>query len=292
MTAPVAITFVDAKMLDIALGQKDNFNSFGIRHEIIRIDDVRAYTTNLWLDLIDLTIDAIHKHGKVMRLDAEVRIHRPLPQHWLDNGNVLFEPYPLIKEPFYTAINTGQIIFDESGLEFLRILKECMLSMIPPDDDTTLTSMGEGYHVEDELPSCFAIRLSKIKYVKERLKFERRLPLACAANRGTWLDEGTVLTHPAMHNWSWVGGGKFHRFDSIRDDVFLCHYDGDIIKGEFLIKMMKSGDGPMWAKITKEISRGIYEDGGWIFNPKDCTLAPKEFWPQYPKKLVGMIRFS
>lgn len=292
MTLPVAVTFVDSKMLDIALAQAENFKSFGIKHDIIRIDHVTAYDTNLWLNLIDLTIDAIKTHGKIMRLDAEVRIHRPFPQHWIENSNVLFEPYPLIKEPLYTAINTGQIILDETGLEFLRILKECMLSMIPPDDDTNMPWLGEGFHVEDELPSCFAIRLSKINYVKERLKYERRLPMVCAANRGTWLDEGTVLTHPAMHNWAWVGGGKFHRFDTIMDDVFLCHYEGDISRGVLLVKLMHAGDGRMWTKITKQVGKGIYEDGGWIFNPSDGTMAPKEFWPSFPKKLSGMIRFN
>jgi hypothetical protein len=274
------ITFVDSKMLDIALEQADNVRSFGLAHEIIRIDEVVEYSTQLWLDLIGLTLEAINRHDKVMRLDAEVRMHRSLPDDWLDNDNVLFEPYPMIKDPFYIAINTGQMILGRSGKHFLEILIECMLGMIPPDGDTRLPASGEMHQIEDELPSSIAIRLSKIKFAKERLCYDRRLSANCSANRGSWLEESTVLTHPAVHNWDWPGAGLSKVEGKLGHRNFINHFapHWPVDKVEYLTKLLllRNSNHNQWSKFAELTGQDEWQSQGWTFIPKQGLVRPND----------------
>ena len=277
MKKPVAITFADKKMLYLAEQQKENFNSFGIEHIIYSLDDVELYDTALWLKLIDLTVDAINKYDKILRLDAEVRIHKNLSEEWLQSENVLFQPLPVVKKPFYVAINTGQIILSKSGLKFLHILKECMLSMIPPDNDTSLPHSGNGNYVEDEWPSCMAIRLSKIKFKQEYLCYDRRLNANCSANRGLWVESNTILTHPGIHNWELIGAGQFWKFDELNYGVFINHFNvtRPINEVEFIAKLIlnRNSNNNIWNKIAYKIDDNHYKINDWIFNPKEGLVA-------------------
>jgi hypothetical protein len=265
-------------MMDLALEQADNVKSFGLSHEIIRIDEVVNYSTQLWLDLTRLTMQAIKDHGKVMRLDAEVRLHKALPQSWIDNENVLFEPYPSIKEPLYIAINTGQMILGRSGIDFLEILIECMLGMIPPDGDTSLPVTGEAHQIEDELPSGIAIRLSKLNHIKEKLCYDRKLSFSCAANRGLWIGSDTILTHPALHNWDWPGAGLASKDDLywIRD--FINHFapNKDLKEIDFIIKLLldKNDKINLWRAFATRINDEEWLCNDWSFIPKLSKIKP------------------
>ena len=275
---PTIITFVDDKMMPLAEEQAINFNHYGFNHQTMRLGPDVSYGTDLWIDLLDRTKEAIITHGKIMRLDAEVRMHRPLPDSWLAADNVLFEPYPIVKHPWYIAINTGHMILSESSIPFLDILKECILACIPPDGDTGLPASGHGHQIEDEWPSAIALRLSKINYVKERLCHDRRLGAGCAVNRGLWLEPQTVLTHPAIHNWSWYGAGLHLKANEITETMFVNHFapQADLKKvimiAELLIR--QNGNANLWRSIGREISGGIYECDGWIFSPSEGKTAP------------------
>lgn len=277
MTLPVAITFADPKMKNIAEEQTKNFNSFGIEHVIYDLENVELYDTALWLKLVDLTVDAIKKYGKVLRLDAEVRIHKPLPNDWLTNENVLFQSLPITKYPFYIAINTGQMILSESSLNFWHILKECMLSMIPPDNDTSLPHSGDGHFIEDEWPSCMAIRLSKIKFKQEYLCYDRRLNANCAANRGLWVESNTILTHPGIHNWEMIGAGQYWKFEELNHQIFINHFapTKPIKEVEFIAKLMldRNSNENIWNKIAIKLDDNLYKIENWIFNPKKGLVA-------------------
>lgn len=287
---PVVVTFVDEKMMSIAAEQSENINQFGLKHEIISIPEVKEYDTALWLHLVDLTIDAINKHGKIMRLDAEVRIHKPLPQNWLDNDNVFFQSYPLVKKPYFIALNTGQIILGKSGLEFCRTLKECMLALIPPDGNTYLEGRGE--HIEDEVPSAIAIRLSRVNYVQEYLKMDRMNDKPCAANRGTWVEDSTILTHPSIHNWEYAGSG-LQPVDQVTNmTVVLNHFSGDARLAMLIINlMMERNDGLIWKKLAEDMGNGWFRAGGWYFEPRSGMCAPEQYWPNSLRRLDHLSKY-
>lgn len=273
---PVAVTFVDDKMLAIAKDQAKNFNDFGIEHEIVRIPET-TYSTKLWMDITNLTIAAIKRHKKIISLDAEIRIHKPLPNTWIENDNVLFQPWPYVKDPFYLAVNAGQMVLGESGIEFLEVIKKCMTAMVAPDGDTRVTT-GENHVVERETPSGIAIALSGIKYHSERLSYDRRLAANSTANRGLWLEENTVLTHPALHNWNWLGAGLSKFEDQITLNVFVNHFAPlwELKRVVLLAKLLASQNVNynLWESFATHQSGGIWEAEGWQFSPIEGKCAP------------------
>ena len=284
---PTAITFADDKMQHLAKDQAENFQSFGVQHEIIHLSNVENYGTSLWLQFLDLTAAGIRKHGKIFRVDSEVRLHQSLPSSWIEHENVLFEHWPLIKDPWYCPINTGHMILSNSGLGFVETLKECMLAMIPPDGDTLMPGSGEGHYIDDEWPSAIAIRLSKIQYLREQLKQDRRDAQQCAASRGTWVESSTILTHPAIHNWNWIGGGPNSKFSEISSTFFINHFDGDLKLAMFIEKLMlaKNDTHAIWKKISDPLEDGLFSSNGWIFDPRRGLCAPIEHWDNFKKSM-------
>lgn len=276
---PTAVTFVDDKMLPLAQEQADNFRSFGVPHEIVHLTDIKDYGTDLWLKLLDLTIEKIKQHGKILRLDAEIRIHKDLPSSWLEADNVLFQPWPLQKDPIYVALNTGHMVLSLSGIGFLETLKECILAMIPPDMDTSMPARGESHHIEDEWPSAIAIRLSKIQYLQEQLCHDRRLNANCAVSRGTWIEPNTVLTHPSIHNWDWPGAGLNLVMAEVQHTVFLNHFGPtwEIKKVDLIAKLLKlrNSNENLWKGLGAiEIDKDEYVLEGWQFKPAEGLVKP------------------
>lgn len=287
---PTAVTFVDDKMLHLAQEQSENFAKFGVPHEIIHLPNIKDYGTNLWLDLLDLTIEKIRQHKKILRVDAEIRMHQALPQTWLDADNVLFQPWPLVKYPVYVAINTGHMVLSSSGIKFLQTLKECMLAMIPPDMDTRMPASGEGHHIEDEWPSAIAIRLSGIEYLQEQLCHDRRLNANCAVNRGTWVEPNTVLTHPSIHNWDWIGAGLNTKMAEVEHQTFTNHFgpDWELKKVDLVAKLLnlKNSNINLWQGLgAEQINDQEIRIEDWLFNPSQGLVKPAS--AKLYKELVG-----
>lgn len=275
---PTVVTYVDAKMMDLAKEQAKNVTQFGLKHEIIEIPAVDEYDTNLWLRFVDLTMDAVKRHGKAMRLDAEVRLHKPLPQRWLDCDNVFFQPWPLIKYPVYHAMNTGHMIVGQSGLSFLKILRECMIASIPPDGDTKQPIAGHAAHIEEEFCSAIALKLSNVPYIHERLCYDRRLHANCAANRGLWLEENTILTHPTLHNWDWQGSGFDVIPGKIDPRVLINHItqDVDARSLDMLLKIMmdRIHNANFLKHILNQVNETEWQGFGWTFIPSQGLCKP------------------
>jgi hypothetical protein len=185
---PTAITFADSKFTLLAQKQKDNFRAFGVKHVTIPIVD-QTYGIDLWLHLLDLTIDAINTHGKIFRVDSEIRLLKELPAKW-NNGNVLFH----IDRPT-NVINTGHMILDKSAIPFLNTVKEMTVAMIPPN------YTGEKLLFDDEDVTYEAIQKTKIKYVSEIIDYTRSDTSEAACARGNWSTDDTVFVHPFIHNW-------------------------------------------------------------------------------------------
>ena len=278
---PTVITIVDDKMLSYAEEQAENVRSFGLDHTIIRMPDVESYSPELWVHMWDLTMDAIHAYGKIMRLDAEVRLHKSLPVEWIENDNVFFRPYPITKKP-YIIINTGQIILGKSSLEFCQMHKECMLAMVPPGS----TLKDNDFHFDEEYIATFSIRLSRVNYFQENLKMDRSFPMQCSVNRGTWIEESTIMTHPGIHNWSYINGGMYPLDNIVHPSIIINHFDGKLEIGMLLVKLMlEKKTGLIWNKLAKHVQDDWYYAGGWYFNPSEGLCSPKDYWPKFSRRI-------
>ena len=185
---PIAITFADSKFTALAQKQQDNFRNFGLKHITIPIED-QTYGIDLWLKLLDLTVDAINTYGKIFRVDAEIRLLKEIPNKWT-KGNVLFH----VNNPA-NEINTGHMILDKSAIPFLTTVKELTLAMIPPDYN------GDKLAFDDEDSTYEAIQKSKLSYVSEIIDYNRSDTSEAAVTRGSWSTDDTVFIHPFIHNW-------------------------------------------------------------------------------------------
>lgn len=268
---PVGITFVDDKFLPIAEEQQRNFNAFGLDHKIIKINS-NSYDINLWMELINETIKAVRTYGKIFKVDAEVRIEKEIPGCWLKANNVLFFIEPIIANPYYIALNTGQIILDESSLLFLDYQKILTESLIPPGHTGKL-----GF--DDEDMTAPAIKLSKIQYLKEVIDYDRNDLSIARATRGSWKTPNTILTHPFIHNWNVlehnIGARKLFRNHFRPDDI--THLTDAVLLG--LDKQVTSEI--FWHSIGfEEHDLQSFKNGDWYVNP-----LRKSFWhTNYPEE--------
>lgn len=265
---PIGITFVDDKFLPVAQEQQRNFNSFGLEHHIIKINS-NSYGIELWTELIDATIDAVRKYGKILKVDAEVRIEKELPKCWLKANNVFFFIEPVITKPYYIALNTGQIILDDSSLCFLHYQKILTESLIPPNYTGQL-------YFDDEDMTAPAIKLSRVQYIKEIIDYERSDSSKARATRGYWKNDNTVLTHPFFHNWNttnhFIPAKMFFRnhftpFESVQKvDAALLGLEKGVLANSY------------WQSIGfEQISNTTWTKDGWYVEPEIRSYWHKEF---------------
>ena len=256
---PVAITFADSKFTLLAQEQKDNFHKFGLEHITIPIED-QTYGIELWIKLLDLTVEAIKTHGKIFRVDAEIRLLQDFPSYWT-KGNVLFH----IDEE-QNIINTGHMILDHSALLFLSKLKEKTIAMIPKD------YAGERLPFDDEDASYDAIVESNISYLPEIIDYERNDLSTAAVTRGNWSTKYTIFTHPYIHNWNVtnhnIGSKKLFR-DHFRPTDSAIKVDAAIMGLE-----KKVTSELFWKKLDFEvIGDKRFRYGDWIVNPSKSSYS-------------------
>ena len=192
-----AIAFADSKFKDMAKIQTHNFAEFGVEHIIIDIPD-QTYGINLWIYLLDKTIECINEYGKIFRVDSEIRLLKKLPRSWYDHKNVLFFIEPIITVPWFTPINTGHMILSDDAIPFLTLLKEMTIACIPPGYD------GYKLNFDDEDMAAPALHLSKLRYHREVIDYSRNDESTAACTRGDWFTDYTIFTHGFMHNWETV----------------------------------------------------------------------------------------
>lgn len=265
---PIGITFADDKFLPIAEEQQRNFNKFGLEHHIIKINS-SSYDINLWMELIDATIDAVKKYDKILKVDAEVRIEKELPGCWLKADNVFFFIEPVIAKPYYVPLNTGQIILSNSSLQFLHYQKILTESLIPPNYTGHL-------NFDDEDMTAPAIKLSNVEYLKEIIDYERSDNSRAKATRGYWKNSNTVFTHPFFHNWNVA-------HHNIPSHLFFrnhfCPTDPVQLVDAALLGMEKKTMSPsFWQSIGfDKASDTTWSKDGWYVKPDIHSYWHEEF---------------
>ena len=260
-----AIAFADSKFMDIAKIQTQNFAEFGVEHIIVNIPD-QTYGIDLWIYLLDKTIDCIHEHGKIFRVDSEIRLLKPLPESWYMKSNVLFFIEPIITIPWFTPINTGHMILSQDAIPFLSLLKELTLACIPPGYD------GYKLNFDDEDMVAPALRLSKLDYHREVIDYYRNDASTAACTRGDWFTEHTIFTHGFMHNWN-TGTHNIFAYDFLRNNfapgVSSKNVDA-IIFGLSKRIIAKS----FWTKLGFDED---YQQKGWFIEPNRGAFWHRDY---------------
>lgn len=266
-----AITFVDSKFESIALAQRDNFQKFGLDHEIKPMPE-QSYGIYLWMNLLDATIDAIKQHGRIFRVDSEIRLLKPIPSSWQHGNAVLFFIDPIITQPCYTAINTGHMILDESSIPFLQSLKFLTECIIPPDYD------GSKLGFDDENLSNAAIKLSKLEYQRERIDYDRSDTSTASCSRGDWYTEHTIFTHNFLHNWNTIDY-QMNEWAFFRNH-FMPYASVKVVDAAILGLKKKISNKHYWASLGLDIKDGSCVIDKWTLLPGEGSFMHYD----YPSK--------
>jgi hypothetical protein len=265
---PVAITFVDEKFKLLAAEQKTNFNKFNIEHVTIPIKNQR-YNIFLWIDLLDETISAIKKYGKIFRVDSEIQLLQEIPIEWEINENTLFFIEPIVRTPWYIAINTGHMILSESAIPFLECLKTMSLSLIPPNYE------NEKLGFDDEDLTAPALAVTKMPYHREVIEYNRHDESTARCTRGYWYTKHTVITHPFIHNWNTPN----HVLSDLM--MFRNHFMPNAsvkqVDAVLLGMRSKTNSENYWKKFEFEKCDTYWKKDQWLINPFNSSFSHTDY---------------
>jgi hypothetical protein len=282
-----------------AEGLRQNLYSFGIDLVINKQPVAKA------TDLVSLQ-DQYHRRDaafvdfasrerrRVLYLDAEVRMHKSLPQHWMDDITVAFYFYGrkitskgVDGIDYEFAINTGQGIWNKDGKHaYEKTIIQALehLDKLGFYDEEAFIASNLGPHIREEL--CM----------------ERRYDYGCAATRGFWITENTVFTHPYLHNINhYYKGINSLEMTFITEEFFLAHFSPtDLPLADKVMNLLQEGKNDSWTtenlplegltfslntqppkflpKHLKKSNAPCYMILDWIFCPNLMLTAPISEW--------------
>ena len=282
-----------------AYSLSENLKNFGLELIIGKMACARA-TYSTYSDAYALKNKtffdfASQEKNRILFLDAEVRMHRHLPQQWLDDHrSVLFEKkrfrkyiqqYERNNTIIYqdaTSINTGQGIWNKAGIDAYKKGAEWARAQ----DITDFV----GFHC----PEPWITRFIN-DYIPAVLSFDREHIPDGEATRGVWVSGSTIFTHPDIHQT-----GQYAKLGKTR---FLNHYQCDLANGLKICEKLKNGSSwdpadikldllknygyvfPLNQRPPENLSPSIkrrnflcYSSGGWIFCPRIGLLSPCDIW--------------
>ena len=225
---------------------------------------------------------------RILYLDAEVRLLRPLPAAWMDDVSVVF--YHHGREMFSNNrrcfINTGQGIWNKDGQGWYKLAADRAAAEI--------SSMG--YYEEEAFLHEYLG-----DHIKARLCMDRRSDDGCEATRGFWKTKDTVINHPYLQNISYYFRDENKLgIPAITEEFFVAHFSPhDINTADMIWQRMITGDARTWksdglpidevvtlgkdypGNLTKRSSLDpliCYSSLGWKFCPALKLLSPIDQW--------------
>lgn len=143
----IACTWVTDGYLDLALEQTENLARFNIEHVIIR-DPIsqQDHDTPTFINKhpfivtkdraqCDFLRSLPARYSRVLFLDAEIRLHQPIPDHW--NRTVLWHNNPVWlsgRSRYMKRINVGQMIWHREDENLFRDSISFALNELPGYD--------------------------------------------------------------------------------------------------------------------------------------------------------------
>ena len=309
MTGLIAFTLAteDDFWQSQAYSLRENLKKFGLELIIGKMGatavDVSSYN-DAWSIKDNVFFDfASQEKNRILFLDAEVRMHRHLPQQWLDDHrSVLFEVNPVrvdgygfnrrsrIKLLFPNSINTVQGIWDKAGIDAYKKGVEYARSEDIVDD--------LGFHYPEPWIKQFID-----DYIPAVLSFDRVQFPDAEATRGVWVTGSTIFTHPMLHR---IEIFRRSNNNKIGKNKFLNHYQYDLANGLKICDKLKTASSwdpvdikldllenygyvfPLNQRPPENLSPSIkrrnffcYSSGGWIFCPRIGLLSPCDLWDKF-----------
>jgi len=311
MTGLIAFTLAteDDFWQSQAYSLRENLKKFGLELIIGKMACARATCDITYSDAYaqknETFFDfASQEKNRILFLDAEVRMHRHLPQQWLnDHRSVLFEVKPLRKNLWHNrsnntiiylndpTINTGQGIWNKAGVDAFKKGAEWARTQDITDFCWYPPACPEPWitqFIDDYIPAVLS---------SERVQ----LPDA-EASRGIWVSESTIFTHPELHRLEILRNSG----NTIGKKRFLNHYQYDLANGLKICEQMKTVSSwdpvdikldllenygyvfPLNQRPPENLSPSIkrrnffcYSSGGWIFCPMIGFLSPCDLWDKF-----------
>ena len=208
----------------------------------------------------------VEAFGRVLWLDAECRIVRPIPDHW---ASPLVSTYLIGKSQ---GISSGVLMLDREQQDFI-VLWEKYAQKYPqyPDD-----------FVFEFLTSVTSTTFTPVPFAF----YDREAPVSVA--RGLWQNESTVIQHPTINRWpdpmkyrTTFGGKQRRRYSASesvsrqRKGIFYRNYGGDV------------------QEIQTVMMEGIqqnYRCCEWVFDAVRQLYAPEIYWPEHADDFTSKPR--
>ena len=232
---------------------------------------------------------------RILLLNAEIRMHRPMPQDWIDSDlSVIFYNKPRLG----IDINNGQGIWDSMGVSAYRramdIVRERGLTQEEVEENTV---QWLGPHI------------------KASMSLDRFAEPDADATRGYWRGPSTVFTHPYIDGLS-LRAARTKLKDAVTKIPLLRHRDlinhfspddenlARIIYDHMLHKKFakwSTADLPMSGPVTDILSDPpgnlftvpgnnhlVYSISDWKFCPSLGLCAPVLDWPRSAYKIAEL----
>lgn len=207
----------------------------------------------------DIALRAVEEHGRILFLDAECRILRPIPADWQAPLISIRSP----KRPFYIEYNSGTMLLDRNCRPWLeawsRVVARWQLSQL--GDDEYIHWPGD---ICDEIALHAALAVCEVHPQTVELEYVDRSSMA-PISRGYWSTEGTVIQHPTQHHWPEVN-------DTLESKkLFWQNYSGD----------------PNHVAWRFEQKEGKSYLDGWVFDFSQGIYAPEAYWADHPRSWIA-----
>jgi len=198
--------------------------------------------------------EQVIKFGRVIWLDVECRLLRPIPSDW---AYPFMTFYGWDRNPRHPSSGVFGV-----GSESLPMLEQWyqMAVKYPVPDDFVLEAL-----LHKRAYKLFPIEM-------EFVSRKRKAPVV----RGQWVNSATVIQHPTINRWvdplkyKKTFGSKIDRdrgdpLMRARKHLFIRNYGGCF---DDIHHRMEMKDQPP------------FHEHGWFFDPSTDMMAPENFWPE------------
>ncbi|MEO2010171.1 MAG: hypothetical protein ABGX22_15965 [Pirellulaceae bacterium] len=199
--------------------------------------------------------DMVKRFGKVLWLDVECRVVKPIPEHW---SSPLISTYDAGTS---NGFSSGVLMFDEAQLELIDLWDKYAQKYPKYPDDFVLDFLSSS------VPFGFAT---------VPLEFYDR-KTQCPVARGQWKNEHTVIQHPTINRWP--EPTKYRRAFNGRERRGRTERESISRQRKGIFYRNFGGDFSSVKEVMQVGFETEYQHAGWVFDSVRQLYAPELYWP-------------
>lgn len=223
-----------------------------------------------WVRKPYFVLSCLEKFERIAFLDAEARILKKIPEHWLEKKFLLPEFTPAFPTDPLLKFHTGFMVMDRSCIPLLQAwiqeMERISLAELKNDEinrwDITSGNKTKNTPLISE-ETCLSIVLNKLEILPASIQVAWRAPDNAGAEEmrlGSIPSDATYVLHPFLHHWQQM---KFEWQPYELYRIFRYHFSGDT--SLVAARMQERG--------------AAFELAGWRFEPENQIYAPIMYWP-------------